>query len=155
MKYKKSFGFEKPEHFVSEILKGIHKMRERFIELEKTLKKGFPLSRYYFVARKQNRKPKNQRYHERKAKLINRIFSTENSFFSCSINCCFYIKTVKLDGSFFQPIKKRYDISFNLGSAATSKHKRGLVHINLRVHNFIYLHKRIPATAPPLLVYFI
>jgi hypothetical protein len=29
--------------------KGIHKMRERFIELEKEHEKGLPSSRYYFV----------------------------------------------------------------------------------------------------------
>jgi hypothetical protein len=35
-------------------IKGIYKMRGRFIELEKILmKKGFPLSGYYFLARKQ------------------------------------------------------------------------------------------------------
>jgi hypothetical protein len=42
-------------------------MRGRFIELEKILmKKGLSLSGYYFLARKQNRKPKNQRYREKK-----------------------------------------------------------------------------------------
>jgi hypothetical protein len=41
-------------------------MRGRFIEFEKnTYEKGFPLSGYYFLARKQNRKPKNQRYQEK------------------------------------------------------------------------------------------
>jgi hypothetical protein len=48
-------------------LKEFIKMRGRFIELEKILMKKGPLSGYYFH-RKQNRKPKNQRY-ERKSKI--------------------------------------------------------------------------------------
>jgi hypothetical protein len=58
-------------------------MRGR-IELEKILmKKGFPLSGYYFP-RKQNRKPKNQRYHEKKQNWIigselNTVLSIEKS----------------------------------------------------------------------------
>jgi hypothetical protein len=74
-KYKRNHSvFEKSEYFVSQILKKeFIKMRGTFYQLEKTLtRKAFLYLDIIFMARKQNRKPKNQRYHDRKANRINR-----------------------------------------------------------------------------------
>jgi hypothetical protein len=73
MKYKNHSVLKNLNTLYPGDIKGIHKNENVLSNWKKHLReKGFPLSRYYFVARKQNRKPENQRYHEEKAKLINR-----------------------------------------------------------------------------------